>query len=413
MQDPGGSEDFKYGGWVFEIERGEEGDRFKYDEVLDSEAFLLGRVTYDGFAEAWPQRDGDFADRFNAVPKYVVGSKADASRWTNTTVLDGDPVEAAKRVRDEHSGNIYVHGSRQLAQTLFEHDLVDQLNLMVFPVVLGTGKRMFDETGDKKKSAARRLEGRRRRRRDPHLRAGGRGHRLGEVVHYEQFTKRLATPAGFRAPERLLFDHFDARAISGADLTEDVRGINSGLDLIARTRGGGWPTEPVTAAVDFVDLVWHELEFRDGYSFTYAVYDTGGKYLGCCYLYPLGRRTELSEGLLDYDVDVSWWVTLPPTSAATRSCTPPSGTGWPLSSHSGARTTQTGKSLVELSIGARTARNALARARICLVRAARPGIRGGGVSYRCRTWPFGSEATRLRSARDPVAGPEAITAPRR
>ena len=151
MQDPGGAEDFKYGGWVFEIERGEEGDKFKYDEVLDSEAFLLGRVTYDGFADAWPQREGDFADRFNAMRKYVVGSKADASRWTNTTVLAGDPVEAAKRVRDEHSGNIYVHGSRQLAQTLFEHDLVDQLNLMVFPVVLGTGKRMFGETGDKKK----------------------------------------------------------------------------------------------------------------------------------------------------------------------------------------------------------------------------------------------------------------------
>ncbi len=128
-------------------------------------------------------------------------------------------------------------------------------------------------------------------------------------MHYEQFTKKLATPAGFRAPERLLFDHFDARAISRADLTEDVRGINSSLELIVRTRGGGWPTEPVTAAVDFVDLVWHELEFRDGYSFTYAVYDTEGNYLGCCYLYPLGRRTELSEALLDYDVDVSWWVT--------------------------------------------------------------------------------------------------------
>jgi dihydrofolate reductase len=151
MQDPGGAEDFKYGGWSFEFARGEDGDKFKYDEVLDSEAFLLGRVTYDGFADAWPGREGDFADRFNNMPKYVVGSKADASRWTNTTVLDGDPVEAVRRVRDERSGNIYVHGSRQLAQTLFEHDLVDQLNLMVFPVVLGTGKRIFGETSDKKK----------------------------------------------------------------------------------------------------------------------------------------------------------------------------------------------------------------------------------------------------------------------
>ena len=151
MEDPGGSEDFKYGGWSFEFSRGDEGDKFKYDEVLDSEALLLGRVTYDGFADAWPQRDGDFADRFNNMPKYVVGSKADASRWTNTTVLDGDLVDAVRRVRDKHSGNIYVHGSRQLAQTLFEHDLVDQLNLMVFPVVLGIGDRIFGETSDKKK----------------------------------------------------------------------------------------------------------------------------------------------------------------------------------------------------------------------------------------------------------------------
>jgi hypothetical protein len=128
-------------------------------------------------------------------------------------------------------------------------------------------------------------------------------------MHYEQFTKKLGTPAGFTAPKRLRFEHFDARAISRADLTDDVRGINDSLELIVRTRGGGWPTEPVAADVDFVDLVWHELEFRDGYSFTYAVYDTGRNYLGCCYLYPLGRRTELSEALLDYDVDVSWWVT--------------------------------------------------------------------------------------------------------
>ena len=151
MEDPGGAEDFKYGGWAFDFSRGEEGDKFKYDEVLESEAFLLGRVTYDGFADAWPEREGDFADRFNNMRKYVVGSKADASRWTNTIVLDGDPVDAIRRVRDEHRGNIYVHGSRQLAQTLLEYDLVDQLNLMVFPVVLGTGKRIFGETGNQKK----------------------------------------------------------------------------------------------------------------------------------------------------------------------------------------------------------------------------------------------------------------------
>lgn len=92
---------------------------------------------------------------------------------------------------------------------------------------------------------------------------------------YEQFIKKLTTPAGFSVPKRLRFEHLDARAITRADLAEDVRGINGSLELIARTRGGGWPTEPVTEAINFVDLVWHELEFRDGYSFTYAAYDRG------------------------------------------------------------------------------------------------------------------------------------------
>jgi hypothetical protein len=128
-------------------------------------------------------------------------------------------------------------------------------------------------------------------------------------LHYEQFIKKLAIPTGFTVPRRLLFEHLEARAITRADLADHVRGINNSLALIARTRGGGWPTEPVTDAINFVDLVWHELEFRDGYSFTYAVYDAGEIYLGCCYLYPLRRGTRLSEALLDHDVDVSWWVT--------------------------------------------------------------------------------------------------------
>jgi dihydrofolate reductase len=150
MEDPGGAEGFKYGGWSFEIPRGEEGDKFKMDEAFNSEALLLGRVTYDGFADAWPQREGGFADKFNNMPKYVVGSKADASRWNNTTVLDGDPVEATRRLRDEHEGDLVVHGSRQLAQTLLENDLVDELRLMVYPVVLGEGRRLFGPTSDKK-----------------------------------------------------------------------------------------------------------------------------------------------------------------------------------------------------------------------------------------------------------------------
>jgi hypothetical protein len=128
-------------------------------------------------------------------------------------------------------------------------------------------------------------------------------------MDYASLIRKLRLPPGFVAPTRLTHEDLEARAISRADLHDDVRGINASIALIGRTRGGGWPTEPVTEEFNFVDLVWHELEFREGTSFTYAVYDSGGGYLGCCYLYPMGRRTELSERLLGYDVDVSWWVT--------------------------------------------------------------------------------------------------------
>jgi dihydrofolate reductase len=150
MEDPGGSEDFKYGGWSFEFSRGDEGDKFKLDETFDSAALLLGRATYEGFAEAWPSRDGEFADRFNSMPKYVVSSTLKDPEWNNTTVLDGDVEQAVAKLKDEVDGNIVVHGSARLAQTLLELDLVDEVRLMVFPVVLGAGKRMFGETSDKK-----------------------------------------------------------------------------------------------------------------------------------------------------------------------------------------------------------------------------------------------------------------------
>jgi dihydrofolate reductase len=150
MEDPGGSEDFKYGGWSFEISRGDEGDQFKLDETMSSEALLLGRTTYEGFAEAWPQRDGEFADKFNNMPKYVVSSTLTDPGWTNTTVLDGDLAEEVKKLRDAHDGDIVVHGSAQLAHALLENDLVDEVRLMVFPVVLGDGKRIFGETSAKK-----------------------------------------------------------------------------------------------------------------------------------------------------------------------------------------------------------------------------------------------------------------------
>jgi dihydrofolate reductase len=150
MEDPGGSEEFKYGGWSFEFSRGEEGDKFKLDETVDSVALLLGRATYEAFAEAWPSREGEFADKFNSMPKYVVSSTLKDPEWTNTTVLDGDVKEAVTKLKEDVDGDIVVHGSAQLAQTLLDLDLVDRLHLMVFPVALGAGKRLFGETSDKK-----------------------------------------------------------------------------------------------------------------------------------------------------------------------------------------------------------------------------------------------------------------------
>ena len=150
MEDPGGSESFKHGGWAFEFSRGEEGDKFKLDETMGSEAMLLGRRTYEGFADAWPGREGEFADRFNSMPKYVVSSTLRDPEWTNTTVLDGDLVKAVSKLRESPGGDIVVHGSAQLVQGLLASDLVDELRLMVFPVVLGAGKRLFGDTDHKR-----------------------------------------------------------------------------------------------------------------------------------------------------------------------------------------------------------------------------------------------------------------------
>jgi dihydrofolate reductase len=150
VEDPGGSENFKYGGWSFEISRGDEGDKFKLDEAFASDALLLGRVTYEGFAAAWPSRDGEFADKFNSMPKYVVSSTLKNPSWNNSTVLDGDLAEEVAKLKEQVDGDIVVHGSVQLVQALIEHDLVDELRLMVYPVVLGSGKRIFGETSNKK-----------------------------------------------------------------------------------------------------------------------------------------------------------------------------------------------------------------------------------------------------------------------
>ena len=128
-------------------------------------------------------------------------------------------------------------------------------------------------------------------------------------MDYRNLIRRLPLPDDFEAPTELAHEGVRAHAITRADLQDDVAGINADLELIRRTRGGGWPTEPVTEDFNYVDLVWHECEFRDGKSFTFVLTDDAGRYLGCCYLYPVGARTPLSAELAEHDVDVSWWVT--------------------------------------------------------------------------------------------------------
>lgn len=130
-----------------------------------------------------------------------------------------------------------------------------------------------------------------------------------QTIQLDGLAKLISLPIGFSPPTELTYADLRAHAISRADLDDDVAGINASLDLIRRTRGGGWPTEPVTAEGNYIDLVWHECEFRDGKSFTYAVFHEDGAYLGCCYFYPVGTRAPLTAELLSRDVDVSWWVT--------------------------------------------------------------------------------------------------------
>jgi dihydrofolate reductase len=150
VEAPGGGEDFEYGGWSFEFDRGDDGNKFKLDETMASEALLLGRVTYQGFADAWPSRSDEFADKFNSMPKYVVSTTLEDPEWTNSTVIKGNVAEEVSKLKEQPGGDLVVHGSPTLVQTLTEHDLVDEYRLMVFPVVLGKGKRLFGETSDKK-----------------------------------------------------------------------------------------------------------------------------------------------------------------------------------------------------------------------------------------------------------------------
>jgi dihydrofolate reductase len=149
MEAPGGGESYKHQGWTFEIDRGTDGDKFKLDETMASEALLLGRRTYEGFAAAWPSMEGEFADKFNGMPKYVVSSTLSEPTWNNTTVLGGELADEIVKVKESVDGEITVHGSAQLVQGLLEHGLLDELRLMVFPVVLGSGKRLFGSSEEK------------------------------------------------------------------------------------------------------------------------------------------------------------------------------------------------------------------------------------------------------------------------
>lgn len=128
-------------------------------------------------------------------------------------------------------------------------------------------------------------------------------------MDYARFEKKLQLPLGITAPRELRYEDVVASALTRAHLQDDVVGINASVELIRRTRGGSWPTEPTNEETNFVWLVWHELEFEEAKSFTYALYTTEPRYLGCAYLYPLGRREQLTEQLAEFDVDVSWWVT--------------------------------------------------------------------------------------------------------
>ena len=151
FEDPGGAEDYEHGGWTFEYDRGEDGNKFKLDELMQAEVQLLGRVTYEGFAEAWPSREGEFADKLNSDPKYVVSTTLKDPGWQNTTVISDNVAEEITKLKEQTNGAILVSGSGTLVGALLEADLVDELRLMVFPTVLGRGRRLFPDGIDRLK----------------------------------------------------------------------------------------------------------------------------------------------------------------------------------------------------------------------------------------------------------------------
>jgi dihydrofolate reductase len=146
IQDPGGSGEYDRGGWSFEYNRGDEGDKFKLDELMAADVQLFGRITYEGFAAAWPTMEDDvgFADRINSMPKVVVSTTLKDPDWENTTVVSENVPEEVAKLKDQYEGDILIAGSAGLIKTLVENDLVDEWRLMVFPTIIGDGKRLFD-----------------------------------------------------------------------------------------------------------------------------------------------------------------------------------------------------------------------------------------------------------------------------
>ena len=152
VQDPDGKEGFSQGGWFGQFGGGdlEEWGKISLDEALGAQALLLGRRSDEWFAARWAARTGEWADRLNGLPKYVVSATLDEPKWGNSTVLKGDVVSEVAALKERLDGEIVVYASYQLGRTLLEHDLVDEVRLTVFPVALGTGERLFGETSDKK-----------------------------------------------------------------------------------------------------------------------------------------------------------------------------------------------------------------------------------------------------------------------
>src|SRR5437764_10130900 len=151
FEDPGGAEGYEHGGWAFDYRRGEDGDKFELDELMEAEVQLLGRVTYEGFAAAWPTREGEFADKLNSDRKYVVSTTLRNPSWQNTTVISDNVPDTISTLKAETDGVILVAGSGTLVETLLADDLVDELHLMVFPTMLVRGERLFQDAIHRRK----------------------------------------------------------------------------------------------------------------------------------------------------------------------------------------------------------------------------------------------------------------------